>query len=102
MEQLLLLYNNFSNAGLAHLTGLAKLKVLDLRGCVMITDDGLPDLKKLPNLQRLKLRNSPITDQGLKTIGEIKNLKGLSLEDAAISDAGLAYSSRWPDSTSST
>ena len=59
--------------------------------CVLISDDGLLEIKKLPSLERLKLRNSQVSDAGLKQIADIKRLKGLILEDAAISDAGLAY-----------
>ena len=40
LQYLSLLYNNITNDGLAQLKGLSKLKMLDLRGCVQISDAG--------------------------------------------------------------
>ena len=48
-----------------------KLRVLDLRGCVGVTDAGLAHLPALVSLERLKLRNPGVTDAGLKPISKL-------------------------------
>ena len=65
LQYLSLLYNNITDAGLAELKGLTKLKLLDLRGCTQISDAGLEQIKGLTNLKSLKLRNPAVTDAGL-------------------------------------
>ena len=94
LEQLILLYNNFSDVGLAHLAKLKKLKVLDLRGCTMVSSEGLRPLAALPNLQRLKLRCPAVDDTGVEILAEFPKLRGLWLEDCSVTDDGALHLAR--------
>src|SRR5262249_41567001 len=77
LERLDLLFNYFTDAALDHVVGLADLKVLDLRGCVKITDAGVRKLAALAKLERLKLSSPEITDAAMETIRRFPRLKGL-------------------------
>ena len=55
-----------------------------------VTDAGLAPLKKLPNLDHLRLRGAKITDQGFHDICQLSSLKRLNLPQADLTDAGLA------------
>lgn len=67
----LLNLRNLNLADCPHITDLdslrtlAKLRRLDLSGCVQITDEGLHVLSFLRDLRALHLRGLPITDDGL-------------------------------------
>ena len=56
-----------SNAGLKHLTGLRKLKSLNLNGA-RITDAGLEQLARLSVLESLKLVNTNVSRQGVSKL----------------------------------
>src|SRR5581483_283882 len=45
LEQLHLLFTGTSNAGLKHIAGMTGLRILDLRGCVQVSDSGIAELK---------------------------------------------------------
>ena len=53
-----------SDAGLAHLHGMAKLQTLDLRK-TEVTDAGLTHLKSLTQLLSLELAGARVTDAGV-------------------------------------
>jgi len=88
LQYLHILYNNITDEGVAHLKGLSKLKLLDLRGCV-VSDDGLAEIKDLPNLKSLKLRSKAISDAGMEHVKQMTKLTALGLEDSSIGDPGL-------------
>lgn len=48
-------------------------------------------LKQLPELRRLVIRNSPVTDAELEHLKGLTSLKRLSLVDALVTDAGLEH-----------
>jgi hypothetical protein len=68
LEQLLLLFNNFTDAAMDHVAPLTGLRVLDLRGCMKIGDAGVSKLAPLVNLERLKIRSPEVTDAAMETI----------------------------------
>jgi prepilin-type processing-associated H-X9-DG protein len=56
-----------------------------------ISDKDLEDLKKLPEIEILKLTKTSITDQGLVNLSALKNLKELHLNKTGINGTGFKY-----------
>nr|GEX72295.1 hypothetical protein [Tanacetum cinerariifolium] len=82
-------FNDISDAVLAHLKGLNRLKCLELSD----TEDGNNGLHHLPdlvNLESLNLSFTVITDGGLRSLAKLSSLKSLNLDVHQITDAGLA------------
>jgi hypothetical protein len=93
MEHLHFNGSRITDAGLAHLKGLTKLKTLDVEhffGWREITDVGLQHLKDLKDLEVLWLWGTNITDAGLDNLHGLTNLKRINFGRTPISDAGLA------------
>jgi Leucine-rich repeat (LRR) protein len=67
-----------------------RLNHLVIKNCKQVSDEGLSELSRLPNLQYLYLNDTPITDAGLAHLAALKNLKELSLTDTKVTSAGLA------------
>ncbi len=112
-----------SDDGLAQLSKLDKLEVLDIAGCWEVTDAGLVHLKEFPHLKQLSLphtisdaglihienlteleklttdhwRGPPITDAGLAHLKKLRRLKHLILNGLDTTDAGLAELKQLPD-----
>ena len=76
-----------SDAGLAQLHGLSRLRTLNLWGN-KITDAGLVHLKGLTRLRWLCLDQTAVTDSGLKQLAGLRNLETLSLEHTRCTDGG--------------
>jgi hypothetical protein len=79
-----------SDAGLLNFRGLTSLRRLDLSG-TQITDAGLAHLKHLSSLEHLDLSKTDITDTGLFHLGAMPSLVNLNLAGTRITDAGLAH-----------
>ncbi len=56
-----------------------------------ITDNGIQNLPKLPNLICIDLDSTKITDESLRKIGEYKSLKEIWIEQTQITDIGVKY-----------
>ncbi|KAL9541508.1 hypothetical protein MBANPS3_009089 [Mucor bainieri] len=59
---------------------------LSLRGCDVITDNGI----RLKNLGYLDVNNCKVTDKGLKSLENLQHLYHLNLSKTKISDQGIA------------
>jgi len=70
LHSLFLPENEITDEGLAQLTGLAKLWVLDLKHNRQITDAGLIHLARLANLNTLVLVGTQVTDEGVEKLEE--------------------------------
>lgn len=77
--------------------GIEGITALDLTG-TRITDAGLPELTRLPNLCRLEIGQTPITDEellevvkltGLPELAEQSNLSWRAIGQTPITDAGM-------------
>jgi Leucine-rich repeat (LRR) protein len=79
-----------TDAGLANLRGLVRLKRLSLRMDKGITDKGLANLAALTDLQHLDLAYTAIQGEGLKHLANLKKLDILDLRGTRLDDAGLA------------
>jgi internalin A len=79
-----------SDAGLAHLHGLARLRELDLSNS-SITDAGLVHLKGMTSLRQLNLSRTRITDAGLVHVRGLTSLERLGLRGTDVGTAGVVY-----------
>ncbi len=68
---------------------------LDL-SATRLSDDGLAQVRQLPNLQWLFLNGTQVTDTGLAHLDCLTDLTFLRLADTRISDAGLEYLANLP------
>ena len=75
--------------GLQDLKELVFLEKLQLRGCRNFTDAGLKHLRGLAKLGFVNLWGTPVTDIGLEHLRELAGLKTLLLGDTSVTDAGL-------------
>jgi Leucine rich repeat/Leucine Rich repeat len=79
-----------TDAGVAHLAGLTKLRVLNLSG-TDVGDAGLTHLSRLTNLRELRLSATSVTGDGLAHLSGLKGLRVLDLSNTMLTDAGLVY-----------
>jgi hypothetical protein len=63
-----------TDAGLAHLSGLANLKTLYLYG-TSVRGPGIGVVATLPKLEALSLQGTPVTDRGILQLKNSKSLK---------------------------
>ena len=82
--------DRLTDAGLASLAGLRNLQVLHLEGTTMMTDEGLRSLGTLPKLRHLRL-SGPFTDKGLAYLIALPSLKALWLETPNTTEEGLRH-----------
>jgi len=86
---------NVDGTGLSHLTKLAELRELDLRGTVL-TEAGMRELGRLTQLEGIILDEENTTDAGLSEIAKISGLRILSFDDVRVTDDGLAHLASLP------
>lgn len=79
LEDLALLDNQASPAGIAHAAKIATLRRLDVSHAPTITDDSMPLVAQMPLLEEFKLGSALVTDAGLQSLAAAKSLKKLSL-----------------------
>lgn len=80
------------DGSLSTIVSWTNLEELRLDGCESLTDAGLASLSGLRRLRRLELHaygNSRISDDGFKTLGNLANLEFLEVSGVAITDRGL-------------
>jgi hypothetical protein len=82
--------SSMTDAGLARLNGITRLKELDLSGTA-ITDAGLVHLKGMTRLQVLNLSGTAITDAGLVHLKGMTRLQELDLSDTSVNGTGIVY-----------
>jgi len=91
LEHLDLSESLVTDRGLASLRFLANLRVLSLKNCQEITDQGLAHLSALAHLKRLVLGECSVTDRGLAQLVALKNLRYLNLgECSKITPGGIS------------
>ncbi|MCA9023536.1 MAG: hypothetical protein KDA74_25480, partial [Planctomycetaceae bacterium] len=83
--------SQIDDVGLAHLSGLTKLKKFYAHLNPKITDEGVKSLSGMPELELLTLGRTGITDVGLKQIAGYEKLIRLDIYNTRITDAGLEY-----------
>jgi len=80
--------SSVTDAGLARLDGLTRLKELDLSG-TGITDSGLVHLRGMVSLQQLDLSYTRITGAGLIHLRGLTSLQTLSLRHTKVGELGV-------------
>lgn len=78
-----------TEAGLAHLERLTKLRRFILRGSVSLSDNGLAHMAHLTSLNRLAIDCPRISEAGLTRIGGLTELRSLYIKSPSVSDAVL-------------
>ncbi|MEX0676860.1 MAG: hypothetical protein WD063_07275 [Pirellulales bacterium] len=81
---------SLADDGLAQVKTLPKVVQLDLKD-TQITDAGLAHLAPIATLVKLHLEKTKITDAGLAHLKDLGNLEYLNLYGTAVTDAGLAH-----------
>jgi ankyrin repeat protein len=83
-----------TDAVLARIAGIDHVTRLNLGGSRELTDEGLLNLARMPQLQHLDLSEYPggkLTDRGLEVLRHLPNLRAFEMTwQAGISDAGVA------------
>lgn len=87
-----------TDAKLVQLRPFPTIETLRLFGGSDLTDEGLKELKFLPNLRVLELGSSVITEGGLKTLAELPNLKELEIQTGKVGREAIeAFRKARPD-----
>ena len=86
-----------SDQDLALIRDVPGLRVLQLdHADNKLTDAGMKEIAKLPQLEHLRIRGGSIGDDGLKALAKMPNLKALNLPQGRFTDAGLAQLKELP------
>jgi internalin A len=85
----LYLNRHLTDAGIASVASLTKLKILDVSGS-QITDAGMVALKKLSRLKELALSGTRVGDAGMRSVAPLSDLRVLELSDTQVSSQGMA------------
>ncbi|MBX9878033.1 MAG: hypothetical protein K2Y22_06195 [Candidatus Obscuribacterales bacterium] len=89
--------SNITNDGMRHLSGLTQLRSLNIDYSTTVGDAGLAHLQGLTNLEVLWTDGRNITDAGMPYFAKLKKLQGVNLHSSAVSDAGLVHLSGLTD-----
>src|SRR5262245_36589451 len=73
----------------ASLNDLPALNAVDVGGCAKVTDAGVFELARLPDLEALYLDRTGITDKGLEFLAGTKRLFWLDVSNTAVTDEGM-------------
>lgn len=68
LEDLALLDSQATPVGLAHAAKIATLRRLDASHAPTVTDESMPLVVQMPNLEEFKLGNAQVTDAGLQAL----------------------------------
>jgi hypothetical protein len=79
------------DALMAHVGSLRRLESLSMWTCEGVSDAGLAELSGLKRLKRLHLPGSRITDAGFAHLAGLTSLEALLISEAPITEAGLAH-----------
>lgn len=83
-----------TDAVLQRIARLDQIEELDLSGSRGVTDAGLAHLSQLPRLRNLQLGGCAIGNPGLEAVARLAALEKVGLGGTAVSDAGVAHLAR--------
>ena len=81
-------HTKITDKGLGQIARLPDLEWLDLTGC-RVSDEGVATLPRLKWIKRLSLEGTSISDQSCAKLATFANLEELDLSHTAVTDAGL-------------
>ena len=73
-------YNSFTNSGMAKISKIPTLKVVDVRGCADVSDNGAKYLARLPELEEVYFRFM-ITNAGVENLTAAPKLRFVEFQD---------------------
>jgi len=86
------------DVGIAQLTGLAKLRIIDMRVAPLVTDAAMVTLAKMPELRAVRLVGGNVTGASVEPLSKLAALKQLTLNQTGISEEGIQQlREAWPD-----
>ena len=88
LEQLDLGGTRITDAGIAHLRGMTKLKKLNLQGAAL-TDEGTRHLANMTELEELNLYGTKVTNVGVEVLKDLKHLSIVDLRYTRVTRAGV-------------
>jgi len=91
LQQLYLGNTGITDAGLAHVKGLASLALLDVSANAGITDAGLGNVVGLVKLQQIMFSNTGISDEGLMHLKGLPELVQVYAGTKNLTDGGLVH-----------
>ncbi len=83
--------DRYGDRFLGQISGLTQLEALDLYNCSEISDDGLKQLERFNQLQKLRLGNTHVTDVGLPHLAVLTKLTELGLSSLRVTDQGITH-----------
>ncbi|MCL2305453.1 MAG: hypothetical protein FWC43_08935 [Planctomycetaceae bacterium] len=86
LEKLNLIYTGISETGLFQIRKLPNLQSLDIRGCTIIADGGMNSVAKIKTLKSFQHYSSSVSDDGLEALTAAENIESLFLQDFRLSD----------------
>ncbi len=90
-------YADFSDKDLAELLKI-KDNIVQLKlSNAAITDAGVVDINKMPNLKKLHVEYTKLSDNGIQTLADNKSLQYINLTGTSITDMGLSYLAKMKD-----
>ncbi|MEW4489414.1 hypothetical protein AB1L42_15130 [Thalassoglobus sp. JC818] len=89
LETLILWNGSMDDEGIGFLTGLTKLKTLDLQGCQSVTSASADHLLNIKDLESLNLAETSFNDEGLLKLTALSNLKSISVGRSSVTNDGV-------------
>lgn len=80
LTELHALYNSFTNSGMAKISKTPTLKIVDVRGCADVSDNGAKYLARLPELEEVYFRFM-ITNTGVENLTAAPKLRFIEFQD---------------------
>jgi len=89
---------NATDEDLARLKGLQELRELFLTDCKRVTDEGISNVKDLPNLNGLDISYTGVSDAGLRHLDALKALEWIDVTGTSVTPQGLGeVGKRFPE-----
>jgi hypothetical protein len=76
---------------LTSVAAIAQVTALQLSNCQSLTNAGIQQLARMPQLRHLDLSQTAVTDDGLRVLRELPALESLALTMTRVTDAGVQH-----------
>jgi Leucine Rich repeat len=80
-----------TNAGMAHVRKLPRLRELSLRHCASMTGECLVNLENLSQLRNIYIEDTPVEDRDLRNLSRLPSLECLLFSRCPIGDEGMSH-----------
>ena len=86
LEQLTMMYCDFSEFGILDISEMPKLKMLDIRANMQVGNGGMSYIANLPALKSFKHMCTAVDDFGMESLSKSKGLETIEIQDFNITD----------------